>query len=167
MGNNWKYASLGQRERLDLIRNGNTEVYNAEKIKNSSLRGLRAALGLSTAEIDEWDSIIDNAKESTQKQKQNNLPKFMSTKNDRVANAYNSYLRELRAEIEKQTTEALETALKDSNYIAEFLANNGYSKDGTMRTEAQKKVDEELLSTLSDIRKYYNSKAESTKSKMF
>lgn len=167
MGNNWKYSSLGQRERLDLIRRGNTDVYNAEKIKNSSLRNLRAGLGLSTAEIDEWDSIVDNAKESASAPKKNNMPKFMSTKNDRVANAYNSYLRELRAEIERQTTEALETALKDSGFLAEFLANNGYSKDGTTRTEAQKKVDEELVSTLSQIRKYYNTQAENAKNRLF
>ena len=167
MSNNWKYSSLGQRERLSLIRGGDADVYNTEKMRNSSLIKERSALGLSTKEIDEWEATIDNAFSLSQKQDKSGTPKFMSTKNDRVANAYNSYMRELRSEIERQTNEAFESAIKNSQYLAEFLANNGYSSKGTTAIEGTRKIDEQLSEVLSNIKKYYKAQSESARSRMF
>ena len=172
MSNNWKYANLGQRERLDLIRNGNTEVYNAEKSRNKNLKSLRQSLGLSTDEIDNWDKIIDNAKNGTTKVKRKKIGGSLSSKliNERVDQLngeYRRYVGELKDNLESSAEDAVNDAEKDREYLNEWLINNGYSKDGNVAQKSKKELAYELETFLSDLFYSYETKAEKAKSDLF
>ena len=124
MNSSWQYSHLGQRERLGLIRQGNSDVYNAEKKNNQSLRTARQKAGLSTDEIDRWDRLIDSANESANdpfKIKDRGYPKFASTRVMQINKRFNDYMDELDRQYAHLSTDAMENAASDSDYLAEFL----------------------------------------------
>lgn len=169
MKNNWKYAVLGERERLDLIKGGNNDVYNSEKERNKELKKLRSDLGLPTDDIDNWDSIIDNAKveyKNSIKSPKPNLPKIAS--GGRLA-AINTQMRSTLKDLKKQRDESVETAKTDAeqalDFIAEYLASNGYSKDGSLSVKSRNALEEALESMLEDIQNNYRSQISTTVSK--
>ncbi len=169
MKNNWKYAILGERERLDLIKGGNNDVYNSEKERNKELKKLRSDLGLSTTDIDNWDSIIDNAKVeygNRIKNQKPNLPKIVS--GGKLA-AINTQMRSTLKDLKKQRDESIESAKTDAeqalDYIAEYLASNGYSKDGSLSVKSKNVLEQALESMLEDIQKNYRNQVDTTVSK--
>ena len=56
MTNNWEYASVGQRDRLKMIRNGNKDVFDNEILRAKDVIKSRLDLGL---DIDEQKNWID------------------------------------------------------------------------------------------------------------
>ena len=169
MSNNWKYANLGQRERLDLIRNGNTEVYNAEKSRNKNLKSLRQSLGLATDEIDNWDKIIDNANSGTAsvKKKKNTLSLLSVFRNNELSKLnsdYRQYLEGIEKELEDSAVTAVKKADESLDYLNEWLINNGYSKDGSTAQKSKKELADELEIFLSDLFYSYETKAKKAKS---
>lgn len=168
MNNNWKYASLGERERLSMIKNGNSDVYNTEKERNKQLKQLRSDLGLSTDDIDNWDNIIDSANASANdkyKVKNTGLPKFKSARLSEI----NARMRDTLKGLKKQRDESIETAKTEAEqtlgYISEWLASNGYSKDGSFSVKSEKAIKDALESMLRDIESNYKNQVKSTVSK--
>lgn len=153
MSNNWGYSSLGQRDRLDLIRKGNTDVYNYEKNKNAGYRKSLVDAGLSTTDVDNWDATIDNAfGKATSKVDRSGLPKFSSAgKNSELTAALISLKRKRDADIE-ETNKNAESARK---YLEEWLVNNGYSDDGKLATESKKELEDSVAKKLKNIKTDY------------
>lgn len=161
MSNNWKYSTLGQRERLAMIKKGDTDVYNTEKANNKRLKEERAALGLSTSDIDNWENIIDSAVRAQNnrfKVKPNGLPKFMNGREGKVNSEYRAYNDQLRKNADRKIMEAFEKAENDLNYLDEFLAGNGYSFDGHAYKTGHEKITKELADTVDAIENEYKTK---------
>lgn len=166
MSNNWNYASMGQRERLEQIRNGNGEVYKSEKIRNSSLKNLRDSLGLSTKEIDDWDKTIDNAYgNSGNSSAKSGLPKFGTGKYAGINKRANAELKMLKSERDSETAQTNEQFENALLYLEEWLSTNGYSSDGVLAEKSRKKLHDALEEALEAIRGNYKKQVESTKNK--
>ena len=96
---NTKYKDYTQRQRLDMIKNGNTDVYNAEKDNNAHLKSLRKALGLSTKDIDDWDRAVDTAAETSARAEwKATVPRYQSTRIGSISDAYNKERKSLAYE---------------------------------------------------------------------
>lgn len=166
MSNTWKYSSVGQNERFRLIGSGNADVYRSEKELNSGLRKLRESLGLSTDEVDKWDKEIDNAyNASKQSREKENLPKYTSSK----LTDLNSALAESVKELKKQRDEGIKSinleAENSLDVLEEWLASNGYFKDGGLATKSKKEIEDALDTAIAQIKKDYETKLKNTRSK--
>lgn len=154
MSNDWKYASLGEKERLDLIKGGNEEVYNSEKKRNASLRSLKSSLGLSTNDVDTWDSLIDEAKGKSKKVSgitDKDVAELTSSKASRISKVLNTELDFRRKKLESDVDEAKNDAEKELEKLAEWLANNGYSIKGNVAKRGVEKIKDDLSKTLAMI----------------
>lgn len=162
MSNTWKYSSLNQSERYKLIGNGNSDVYKSEKELNNNLKKLRESLGLSTDEVDSWDKKIDDAYRNSSKstKSSDNLPKFLNSRENKATSGYNAYVKRLKIETEAEAENAAREAKQDSEYIAEWLASNGFSKDGNTAKREQKRISDELGAVLEKLVNSYNDKSE-------
>ena len=61
MSTKWKYATLPASERLDLVRNGNKDVYDSEISRSLDVINSRKALGLDISDQKKWiDSLGHN-----------------------------------------------------------------------------------------------------------
>lgn len=155
-GTNTKYSTYTQSQRLDMIKNGNTDVYEAEKDNNAYLKSLRKSLGLSTEDIDAWDKTIDNAAKVTAEDNTKAvLPKFQSSRVGKISGMYNDYMRALTNDNLAKQKQAREQAKKDINYLVEYLVNNGYAADGKTASEGKKRIREQLRSLLEELRYEY------------
>ena len=164
MSNKWEYATLGQAERLDMIKNGNTKVYNAEKSNNSMLRTERQKLGLSTSSIDAWDKAVDEAANYGRKTG-SKLPSSPSVKESRVLNAMNNCINELQKQAEDDREKAVDEAVTAVGYITEWLVNNGYNvKDNTVKKRISE-IEKKLERSLNSVNKSLNDKVSSATSK--
>ena len=166
MSYNYKYSTLGQRERLKRIRNGDSDVYQAEKELNGKQRRALAEAGVSTADIDEWDATIDNAyKSSGEKAKNAAIPKFGSSRLGAINKALSTSIKDLK----KQKNESIESAKTEAEdaleFIEEWLAANGYYKDGNLATKSKKEIEDALEAALESIKRDYDKKLGNTRSK--
>ncbi len=167
---NTKYHDYTQTQRLDMIRNGNTDVYNAEKDNNAHLKSLRQSLGLSTRDIDEWDKTVDMAakKSSSAGGASSNeavLPKFQSTRVGSISGAYNNTMQALAKENKQKQKEAKEQAEKDVECLIEYLVNNGYSSDGKTAREGEEEIRLNLKNMLEKLQSDYMEAASAAKEK--
>ncbi len=163
---NTKYKDYTQRQRLDMIRNGNSDVYSAEKDNNAHLKALRESLGLSTKDIDEWDKTVDMAAESPATSAIKAVtPKFQSTRAGSVSSAYNIERKQLAADYNIQKKKAKEQAEKDVEHLIEYLVNNGYASDGKTALEGEKEIRDELKVLLASLKAEYNKAVSSTRNK--
>lgn len=168
MSNTWKYSHLGQRERLKMIKNGNSDVYESEKKKNSLLRSQRESLGLSTLDVDNWDKLIDSANMSANdkyKVKKTDAPQFASRKTMRINEAFQNYVSALNEEYNTSKSEAVKDAQTRSEYLAEWLANNGYSSSGYTSQKKSGDIENELEEKIDSLKRDYDSKVKSAREK--
>lgn len=166
MSNNWKYSSLGQRERLALIKKGNSDVYNTEKEQNKKLREVRTSLGLSTDDIDNWDNIIDSANRAANNpRKTRNVPYInsMNSREAKVNREYWNYVDDLKAEANLKKDNAYDKAEKDTKYLEEWLANNGYSSDGYASKKGHEDISEQLSEIIDSIDRDFKAKEKSAR----
>ena len=161
--NNWKYASLGERDRLKLIRDGNEDVYKTEKKQNSAIKKAWENVGLDTAKIDNWDKMIDDAFESSKKSAKNDLPKFMSTRASNATNELNRQMKQLKNQAFTEAEDAVEKAANDMEYIKEWLAGHGYSSLGSTAQKKKKEISDELSDVLDEISREFAKKSESAR----
>jgi len=163
---NTKYKDYTQRQRLDMIRNGNADVYNAEKDNNAHLKSLRESLGLSTKDIDDWDRTVDMAAETSAAAAiKAATPKYQSTRAGSISRAYNIERKQLATDYISQKKKAKEQAEKDVAYLVEYLVNNGYASDGKTALEGEKEIRDELKSLLTKLQAEYNRNVNSTRNK--
>lgn len=160
------YDFLGERERLDLIRKGNDDVYNYEKNKNAKYKGELIISGLPTTRADEWEATIDNAYKVSQKNARKAVtPRYGSARLGELNRALSASIKDLK----KQRDESLDTAYSDSeaalDYIKEWLASNGYSDSGKLATMSKKELGEALENVLENIRNEYDSNLKSIRNK--
>lgn len=164
MANNWKYATLGQRERLSRIREGDFDVYNTEKERNKLLKEQQSKLGINTRVVDDWDATIDNAfNKSQQAAKKKALPSYGGGKYAQINSELNSTIRKLRNERNESIEAAKSDAESALNYLTEWLANNGYSNDGKFAGESKEKLESALESVLKSIRDEYDEQVKNTR----
>ncbi|MBQ7399093.1 MAG: hypothetical protein IJW06_01350 [Clostridia bacterium] len=169
MTNNWKYASLGQRERLKMIRGGDEDVYNTEKERNNYLRKLQAELGVPTTDIDDWDATIDNAYSNAtlQKADKSGLPKISSGKYNKVNKAYSDYMKALNAQKKEELEEATAESESAYEYLVEWLANNGFSAEGMTAKQEKKALEESVAKFIEQIKEKYKEYASDAKESLF
>lgn len=168
-----KYATYTQSQRLDMIKGGNTDVYNNEKASNERLRSLRKSLGLSTEDIDEWDKTVDmaantgnanGAAKSVPSETKNTVPvRFSGSRVSNLSNRYNDAMQSLVRDSEQRKREARLQAEKDIDYLVEYLVNNGYSSDGKAAREGEKEIRNELKSLLRQIQNEYLKEKQETR----
>lgn len=172
MANNWKYASLGQRDRLKMIRSGDADVYNSEKERNNELRKLQTELGVSTAEVDQWDALIDytyaNANTSSSaSDKEVKRSKSQSAAISAANQAFSKQMQLIKDEKNQNLEEAKDEAEKSYNYLVEWLANNGYSDEGKTSKEEKAALKESISKLLKQINEQYETQVNKAKDSIF
>lgn len=167
MANNWKYATLGQRERLSEIRKGNDDMYSTEKARNKLFKEQQVRLGIPTTDIDDWDATIDNAYNKAKEQAKNKALPKLSGKYTQI----NGEMYEAIENLRKQRDESLETAKNEAesalDYLAEWLANNGYSSKGRLATESREEINSAIEEAIDSIKKEYDALVKSTVDRYF
>ena len=164
MSNNYRYSTLGERERIKRIREGDEDIYNSEKVLNQNLRRARVEAGLLTNDIDDWDTKIDYAHNTALKNAKNSSAvKFGKSSLVDINNAAIQAYREAK----NQRDESVESAKKDAEIsleiLGEWLAANGYSKDGNFATKSKKEIEDALKEVLEIINKKYKDEIAATR----
>ncbi len=167
---NWKYGTVPQRERLEMIRGGNDDVYEEEIRRSQNLYNVRKDFGLDTSEVEEYKSYITNAYNKAKKQsdprtvnRTANTPVFYDAITDKALNNFyekaisfsNSYIDEKENAKDKAKTR--------QNVLDEWIAANGHSKSGKLYKERSEEIRSELDAELEKIKATYNRNIESTR----
>lgn len=168
MANNWKYATLSDRERMKMIRNGNTDVYEAEKVNNKKLKKDQQALGLSTAYVDSWDKAIDDAylKAMTKKDESVRV-KYSSPAISAANSAYSKAMKALREEKATALNDANEQAEDARENLSEWLANNGFSNEGSTAKKEREELEKGIADLIEQVKAQYRARAKQTRSDYF
>ena len=167
MSNNYKYSTLNDRQRMARIRGGDEDVYNAEKALNARLKKDRIAVGLSTSDIDKWDTAIDSAYNASVKSaKKASVEKYANPYISDINNAAIQSFKELR----KQRDESIENVQKEAEaaleFFGEWLAVNGYSKDGSLAKKTKKEIEDALKDAIETIGKNYKNEVSSIRERL-
>ena len=65
MATKWKYADIDAENRLEMLRNGNKELFLEETARTKEITDARRALGLDTSEQEKWmDTVGRNYNQS-------------------------------------------------------------------------------------------------------
>ena len=156
MSYNYKYSTFGERERIARIRGGDEDVYKTEKALNARLKRDRIEAGLPTYDIDDWDAKVDSARNTALKKAKNDLKvKYGSASLVDINNAARQSFKDLR----KQRDESVESVKEDAKIslevLGEWLAANGYSKNGSLATKSKKEIEDALKEALETISQNY------------
>ncbi len=162
----WKYASVPQRERVKMIRNGNSDVFNEEIKLSQNLYDVRKDFGLDTTEIEEYKNYITSAYNKGKKENDpqtKNTPVFYDAVTDNAINNFyekaiaysNSYV--------AQKEKARDMAKTSQDVLEEWIAANGHSKDGKLYREKSLEIQNELDEQLKKIKAEYDKNIESTR----
>lgn len=167
MSNNYKYSTLGERDRIARIRAGDEDVYNSEKKLNQNLRKARVEAGLPTNDIDDWDTKIDYAHNTALKKQENaSRVKYGSSS----LTAANGVAKNAFRELKKQRDESVESVKEDAKIslevLGEWLAANGYSKDGSLAKKSRKEIEDALKEALETISKNYKDEFSSIRERL-
>ena len=168
MANNWKYATLSDRERMKRIRNGDTDVYNAEKEMNKIMRQNRSEAGLSTDYVDGWDKAIDDAyADAVAKQNESTRIKYHRPAISAANSAYTKAMKALREEKAEALKNADEQAESARDNLYEWLANNGFSDEGSTAKKEREELEKSIADLLEQVKAQYRAKAEKTRRDYF
>lgn len=162
MSKDWQYASLGESERLDLIKRGNEDVYSSEKKRTSTLKDLRMNLGLSTGEVDRWDDLVEDARKqytSGQLLNRKDIDAITGSRTQSASYMLNSELGSIRDGIAASKEKAVKSAEKELESVAEWLASNGYSVKSNTAKKAKNEIEDELIRTLRLLESQYKQKS--------
>ena len=162
MSKNWQYASLGAEERLDLIKNGNEDVYLSEKKRSSSLKDLKKSLGLSTSDIDRWDEMVEDARKrytSGSLLTDDDVSALSGSRTQSVSSLLNKELAAIRDNYDVSGGKAIDNAEKKLEDIFEWLSANGYSAGSNAAKKAKSDVQDELIKTLKLLESDYRLKS--------
>ena len=166
MSNTHAYSTLGQRERLDLIRNGNKDAYDYEKSNNATLRKAQQDAGVSTTAVDEWDATIDNAySKSVENAKKAVLPKFASDRLSALNNQLSASIKALKKQKNESIKQTEQEAERARAYLKEWLVNSGYSEDGKLSTESVKQLEDAIKNALDSVNSDYEEQLKSIRRK--
>ena len=170
MANNWKYASLGERERLKKISEGDKDVYSTEKARNKELKRLQTELGLSTAKTDNWESKIDSAYKSAIGAQL--VPNFTATSKNyssikKALDGYNNEMSYLTGERNSSLGDARDSAKSSYRALSEWLANNGFSNEGYTAKKEKDELMQGLKELLGRINREYRYQAFNTQERYF
>ena len=168
MSYNWGFSTYGQREKLKKIKGGDADLYNSEKELNEKSRQSYREVGLSTADIDNWDMLIDNAWNTRDTGSSRALlPKI---DNSRLA-AVNAAFQKADNLIKQERKQALEDAESEAetaySQLSEWLANNGFSDEGYTAKTSKKELEESYKKLISDIKREFSNLRKETKDKYF
>lgn len=176
----WKYATLPASERLELVRSGNSDVYNSEMARTQEVIKARESAGLDTKSQVKWANELgysynlanaesmgisaDNVDKTgygermlstwkePEKKTENRLRTQSGASLHRVALGQQRAAKENR--IRKRFAEYKKQAKKDmenySSVIREDLINDGANPNGGKAIEAEIRTKSELMSLLAD-----------------
>lgn len=136
MKNNWKYSTLSSAEKLKRIENGDSDLYKTEMDGVNKYISLLSEVGADDGEAVSYKNKLTaaskNAAGNAAEKSDAVFPKYAGGKNYRLINsAYESLMEKMASYYEKLS--ALEEERETVNgYLSEWLANNGYSRDGNM-----------------------------------
>ena len=168
MAYNWKYATLSDRERMKRIRNGDTDVYNAEKEMNKIMRQNRSEAGLSTDYVDGWDKAIDDAyADAVAKQSGSVRVNYQSPSLSAVNNAYTKAMKALREEKAEALKDATEQAESARENLSEWLVNNGFSDEGSTAKKEREELEKSIAELIEKIKTQYKARSEQTRHNYF
>lgn len=137
-----------------MIANGNDDVYNSEKEKNRQYKNQLINDGLDTSKVDLWDTTIDQAyfkATDPRRVTDKGQPKFMSYRMSMLTNQLNRHIDELTKNANESRNKARQNAIDDRNTLKEWLANNGYSQNGSYAKKEFSNITKTLSSTLKKI----------------
>lgn len=165
--NIWKYADLTQKERLQMIRNGDNDVYEKEMARSNSLASARQSLGINEMDdINNWKTLISQAKEAYDI----NVKSASSFKTSprtfavRISSSnFNTYMNELKNKYKIDRTEAVNSAAAAKAELDEWLANNGLSVDGATASKRTARINTELDNKLSELEEDYKASVKKAK----
>lgn len=151
MPNNWKYGTLSRRERVALIDEGNTDVYNAEKANNAALMKQYKQDGVDTSDIEAWDASVDRRYNKALLRKAHDQAVHFSNVPQSVMNL----ITQLSSQYVKNRNFAIKNAQEAKNYLNEWLANNGLSDQTESAKKKLKDIETGLANTLSSLEENY------------
>lgn len=168
MAYNWKYGTIGQRDRLKMIRNGDAGVYNSEKERNKELRAEWVAQGVSTKDIDDWDATIDDAyADAVAKQNKSVRVNYQSPSLSAVNNAYTKAMKVLKEEKAEALKNADEQAESARENLSEWLINNGFSDEGSTAKKEREELEKSIADLIEQVKTQYKARSEQTRRDYF
>ena len=169
MSYNWGFSTYGQRDKLKKIKNGDEALYNSEKALNKNFKTSYKDAGLSTADIDNWDSLIDSAWASGNVLRASSgvsVPKY-SGKYTAVNKAFKEANNTITQERDKALKEAEEEEKLTMDVLSEWLANNGFSDKGYTAKTSKEELRKNYKELIDTIKKEYKSLREETRRSYF
>ncbi len=159
MANDWKYATMTQRERFNRISNGDEDVYSAEVKRNNKLKKEQAALGIDTSDIDTWQTAISRAYAKSDTSR--NTPEALKLNVRWISPRILQMLDDLKEQYQTDKEGAIESATLAHKSLSEWLANNGLNENAPLAQEKKTEIDENLKNELSTLGKNYSKKRSS------
>jgi hypothetical protein len=133
--NVWQYAFLPAEERLDRIKNGDSDVYEKELARSMNVISEREALGIDTSEQKDWVEKLNNSYNAYNAGRMGIEPSKVNAKAAKVAygkaKTVSTY-GNLKAKAEALLDEYYEKAYSERKKITsakEYLVNNGISEN--------------------------------------
>ncbi len=168
--NLWKYASLPETERLNMIKSGNKDVYDTEIARLDSLSNARKSAGLTNnADIDMWkENLVAAQKKAVSNSykvtRTDSTPVFYSGDAADIMDSFNQYMTNLKKEYQSNRKAALKLASGAKAELEEWLASNGLSNDGKTAVTKNAEIDDQLYTTIEKLTRAYNESAENARS---
>ena len=168
MSYNWGFSTYGQRDKLKKIRNGDENLYKSEIALNGKLKKDYENVGLSTAEIDNWNALVDytwNSRKTSSGKA--SLPKLDTGKYSAVNKAFKEANEAITYEMDKALKSATEEEKLSMDVLSEWLANNGFSDKGYTAKTSKEELRKNYKELIDAIKKEYKSFREETRRSYF
>ena len=150
-----------------MIKNGDNDVYRTEMARSEYLAAARREAGIDTSDIDFWQNLITQAKNSNaEKSKQykkitvsENTPRYRGGEYNNILNDFYSYMNSLKQQISEKREETIASAKAAKAELDEWLANNGFYDQGSTAQKKKGELAAEFKQSLDEIDEEYNTKS--------
>lgn len=163
MKTNWQYSTLSSLEKLDRIRNGDTNLFNTEMANSANYASALNKAGADASKAYEnMMSLVSAANSSAKKAwsrstaHNSHLPKFASGVNGEQLNKAYRNLNNARKKRAESLDELEEEREILASYVAEWLINNGYSLEGNFGSKKLGEIQEDYETALKEINAEYD-----------
>lgn len=162
MKNTWKYSTLSSDEKLKRIEDGDGDLYNTETEGINKYISLLKEAGADYSEAVSYKNKLDNAKKAYDRESAV-LPKYAGGKNRKLTeSAYENIVNKMK--VYKERIKELEEERETVNgYLSEWLANNGYSRDGNMAKKTIDSKNKELDNREKELKENHEKSVKTTK----
>ncbi len=156
-----------EKEKLNLIKNGNKNVYDSVKSGNAAYRKALQEVGADTSKVDAWDKIVDGAYAyaSDPYRKSRGGPRYLNVYVSAVIGEYRNKMKELKKALDDGVYQAQTIAKTKNDSLDEWLSSNGYSVDGSFAKKQKSAIQTELSGKIETLISDFDKKSSEAKKK--